>query len=46
VGVGVVKKKELKECACAISMGIDTNNDLLEWRIYNDLACDVINIRT
>jgi hypothetical protein len=32
---GEVKKKELKECACAISMEIDTNNDLLEWRIYN-----------
>ena len=48
MGVGEVKKKkkELKECACAISMEIDTNNDLLEWRIYNDLACDVINIGT
>ena len=46
VGGEKLKKKELKECACAISMEIDTNNDLLEWRMYNDLACDVINIRT
>jgi hypothetical protein len=45
-GQKLKKKEELKECACAISMEIDTNNDLLDWRIYNDLACDVINIRT
>jgi hypothetical protein len=31
---GEVKKK-VQDCACVVTMEIDTNNDLLEWRIYN-----------